>query len=237
MQDKRILITGASAGIGRALAVKLASGGNRVVALARDPEKLASLAAEIPSIETVALDLADTAAVRDFAEAGWRGPLDVLVNNAGVQVERRLDDPGCKSDAMTGEIAVNLTAPIVLTRGLLPHLLEGGMVVNLVSALALAPKDTAACYSATKAGLRMFSRGLRAQFPRERLRVLNIYPPLVDTAMTTGRGTGKMAPGAAADAIIAAMQGHRDEVLIGKTRIIAMLSIIAPKLATRLMSG
>ncbi len=139
-------------------------------------------------------------------------------------------------------MTTNLTAPIVLTRALLPHLLksETPLVVNLVSALAFAPKDNAACYSATKAGLKMFSAGMRAQFPRERLRVLDIFPPLVATAMTAGRGPetgkGKITPEQAADAIIAVMDGKRERALIGPTRIIAFLSVFAPKLATRLMS-
>ncbi|MCB2079839.1 MAG: SDR family NAD(P)-dependent oxidoreductase [Novosphingobium sp.] len=239
MQDKRILITGASSGIGRALALKLAAQGNHVVALARNEGRLRALAAENPSIETIALDLANPDALRDFAASGWQGGLDVLINNAGVQDQHRLDDSACTADVMIDEVTVNLTAPMVLTKALLPQLLasETGMVINLVSALAFAPKDNAACYSATKAGLKMFSAGLRAQFPRDRLRLLDIYPPLVATAMTEGRGKGKITPQAAADAIIKAMDGSRDRALIGSARIIAALSAITPQLATRLMSG
>lgn len=242
MQDKRILITGASAGIGHALALKLAASGNRVVALARNPDRLKTLTAENASIETIALDLSNPDALRDFAASGWQGALDVLINNAGVQDQHRLDDPACTAEIMIDEVTTNLTAPIVLTRALLPRLLESPspLVVNVVSALAFAPKDNAACYSATKAGLKMFSAGLRAQFPRERLRVLDIFPPLVATAMTQGRGPaagkGKITPERAADAIIAAMDGSRDRALIGPTRVIAVLSAIAPELATRLMS-
>ena len=239
MQDKRILITGASSGIGRALALKLAARGNRIVALARDPKKLQALVAENPAIETIALDLSSPQALRDFAEGGWNGGLDVLINNAGIQVQLRFDDPACSPEAMIDEATIDLVAPIVLTRALLPQLLESktGLVVNIVSALAYAPKDNAACYSAAKAGLKMFSAGLRAQFHRESLRVLDIFPPLVATAMTEGRGKGKITPEEAADAIIAAMDGSKDKALIGSARIIAILSAIAPKLATRLMSG
>ena len=242
MQNKRILITGASAGIGRVLALKLAARGNRIVALARNREKLGALVAEFPEIETVALDLSDPQALRDFAESGWNGDLDVLINNAGVQDQHRLVDPACSAGMMIDEVTTNLTAPIVLTKALLPQLRasQSALVVNLVSALAFAPKDDAACYSATKAGLRMFSTALRAQFPRGELRVLDIFPPLVATAMTEGRGPeigkGKITAEQAADAIIDAMDGTRDRALIGTARIIAFLSAIAPKLATRLMS-
>ena len=239
MQNKRILITGASSGIGRALALKLAAQGNEIVALARNPEKLKALVAENQDIETIALDLADLQALRDFADHGWTGPVDVLVNNAGVQDQHRFDDPVCSADVMINEATTNLVAPMVLTRALLPQLLESkaGMVVNIVSALAFAPKDNAACYSATKAGLKMFSAALRAQFPRDKLRVLDIFPPLVDTAMTAWRGKHKVSPDTAAGAIIAAMDGSRDSALIGSSRIIAALAPVLPTLATRLMSN
>ncbi|MCG6858888.1 MAG: SDR family NAD(P)-dependent oxidoreductase [Salaquimonas sp.] len=238
MQNKRILITGASSGIGRALALKLAASGNEIVALARNPQKLKALVAENPAIETIALDLADPQALRDFADNGWNGRLDVLINNAGVQDQHRFDDPACSAEVMIEEATTNLVAPIVLTRALLPQLLEGktGTVVNIVSALAFAPKDNAACYSATKAGLKMFSAALRAQFPPDRLRVLDIFPPLVATAMTKGRGKGKITPEAAADAIIAALDGSGERALIGSARVIAVLSAMVPGLATKLMS-
>ena len=163
-------------------------------------------------------------------------------DRAGVLDQHRLVDPACSAAVMIDEVTTNLTAPIVLTKALLPQLRasQSALVVNLVSALAFAPKDDAACYSATKAGLRMFSTALRAQFPRGELRVLDIFPPLVATAMTEGRGPeigkGKITAEQAADAIIDAMDGTRDRALIGTARIIAFLSAIAPKLATRLMS-
>lgn len=234
--SKRILITGASSGIGRALALKLSADGHVVVALARSPERLAALRAEDARIETVVLDLSNTEAVLDFAAQPGIGEIDVLINNAGVQDQHRLDDVALTGRVMTGETATNLIAPMVLTKALLPGLTKAGLVVNLVSGLALAPKDVAATYSATKAGLKMFSAGIRAQFDREVLRVIDIYPPLVDTAMTAGRGGGKVSPEVAADAIIAAMNGHKNSVAFGPMKVMAVIARLAPGLATRMMS-
>lgn len=185
------IVTGATSGIGRALALQLAQAGVHVIALGRNRDALRALAAESDRISTYAVDLQEidalpALAARIVAEHPDTG---CLVNNAGIQNDLRLDDARCDSGLIRHEVDVNLVAPMVLTRALLPHLQArpAAWVVNLTSGLGYAPKRTAAVYSATKAGLHLFTRALRVQLQGSTLRVVEAVMPLVDTPMTAGR--------------------------------------------------
>lgn len=163
----RTIVTGASSGIGRTLALHLASLGVPVVALGRDAVRMQSLAAQHLLIHAWPVDLARIGEIDALAQQiVARFPdLGVLIHNAGIQHDLRMDDTGHGSADIQQEVDVNLVAPIALTRALLPHLQsrQQAFVVNVTSALAHAPKRTAAVYSATKAGLRLFTQALRVQ--------------------------------------------------------------------------
>ena len=124
LEHKRILITGATGGIGAALAREMRSAGARVVAHGRDPARLARLAAE--GFETLQADLAMPGAALALSRRALEaGPLDVLVHGAGVQhaINFTAGDGSCDLARIDGEIDLNLRIPIVLTRLLLPSLL------------------------------------------------------------------------------------------------------------------
>ncbi|MGO4835837.1 SDR family NAD(P)-dependent oxidoreductase, partial [Rhizobiaceae sp. 2RAB30] len=126
-----------------------------------------------------------------------------------------------------------------LAVALLPVLVDNkpAAIVNLTSALAVAPKAAAPVYCATKAAVRNFSRGLRYQCEDAALgvSVIEVVMALVDTGMTRGRGKGKISPGAAARHVIDAIERGRDEVWVGATRIIRALHRISPRLAERVL--
>lgn len=105
----------------------------------------------------------------------------------------------------------------------------------MTSALALVPKRSAPVYCATKAALRSFTRSLRCQLAGTPVRVVEVLPPLVDTAMTAGRGRGKLAPDVVARAIVRSLEGGGDEVRIGKTKWLFAAHRLSPALAGRLM--
>ncbi len=189
------IVTGTSSGIGSVLATKLAAQGYDVLSIARRQ----SPSTESGRIRHLALDLTDSDAIpRVVSEVECAGrPVDLLVNNAGVQYSHCVTDllDEDRSAALRTEIALNLEVPIRLTWSLIDRIARpGGAIVNVTSLTALHPKTSAPVYSATKAGLKSFTRALRLQVEPMGVHVMEAVPPLVDTAMTTGRGKGKISP-------------------------------------------
>lgn len=238
-QHARVLVTGATSGIGHALALQLAQAGVPVLALGRHAQRLHALQALHPRLDTVVCDLTDVAALPALA-AQWviRFPdLACVIHNAGAQDNVRMDDADYGAAHVQAEVNLNLVAPVVLTQALLPHLQtkRHACVVNITSGLGFVPKRTSAVYSATKAGLHMFGDALRVQLQGSTVHVLEVVMPLVDTPMTQGRGTGKLSAAQAASHVIAALQQRQPTVWVGKARAIPILQRVAPKLLARIM--
>ncbi|MCO6177442.1 SDR family NAD(P)-dependent oxidoreductase [Ciceribacter sp. RN22] len=228
------IVTGASAGIGREITLQLAARRHRVLALARSESRLEALAASDSLIVPVPIDLSDPDAITRLSEEFSGYDIDGLINNAAIQENVRFDADTYGPDAIRAEITTNLTAPILLTHLVARNSRRPLTVVNVNSGLALFPKSTSAVYSATKAGLRMFAEAMAAQAGLQ-IRVVDVILPLVDTAMTAGRGKGKIAPQVAAEAIVAALDGRRREVFVGKAKALRILARIAPSIAARIM--
>ncbi|WP_323019764.1 SDR family oxidoreductase [Pararhodobacter sp.] len=179
-----ILITGATSGIGRAMAVTLAGAGYGVLALGRNRAALEALSAEAPGVEGLALDLADRAGLTAALD-GRR--IDVLVNNAGM-----MPVPGAfasmDADAIDRTLALNLGHTLWLTRLLLPGMLARGTghLVFTGSSAAHAPGAGFAAYAASKAGIAAFATALRAEVSPRGLRVTELVPGRVETGLYTG---------------------------------------------------
>lgn len=183
LAGRTILVTGASSGIGRALALALVAGGARVVAAARSTDKLASLAAEAGSgLTTVTADVSDAAAVQRLAETA--GAVDAVVNNAGAgRVEPFLaSDPG----AWQATLDTNLIGALLVARAFLPGMLAArrGVIVNVGSASA-AGWPYLALYAASKAALRAASLSLDQELAPQGVRVVH-----VEVGPTAGTGFG-----------------------------------------------
>jgi len=244
LEGTKALVTGGSSGVGRALALGLARLGATVVVTGRDRPRLDAVAETDPQhILPLVADLADPAAIGELIESlrQEHSDLALLVNNAGVQfpVDLTGDDPENARALSHQEIAVNFAAPAILTIGLVPVLRRQGqaMIVNISSGLAVSPKASAPIYCATKAALGALTRTTRYQMEDAKLpiHVMHVVLPLVDTPMTSGRGSGKMSPEAVADAIVEGIGRDRGELWIGKSRILRILASIAPGLAVRLL--
>jgi len=185
------LITGGGTGIGRGVALALARRGVDVALVGRRAGPLAATAraAAAYGVRAVALpaDVADPmvrAALPDRVRAAL-GPVRILFHCAGVAAGGELGD--LADGTLEQAIAVNLSAPLDLTRRLLPDLVAGrGMVVLLASETALVPLPAAAVYSAGKAGLRAAAESLRYELAPQGVRLLVVYPPMTATAMTRG---------------------------------------------------
>lgn len=236
-----MLVTGATSGIGWELACQLAEAGVGVIALGRNQERLRALAALHPSIESVAYDLADLAAVPALVEQVVMRRPDIggIINNAGVQQQNRMDDCDYEAAHICDEVHINLTAPMLLVHALLPHLQRqsNAMVLNITSGLGYVPKNCAAVYSATKAGLHLFTQALRVQMRASSVRVVEAIVPLVDTPMTQGRGRAKLSPAVTAQRIIAGMRSGRPDIWVGKARALPVLQRWAPGLLQRVMQS
>lgn len=187
-QSRRILITGASRGIGREAALQLTRLGHRVVLVARDARALDALAAEIHAggghAEVVPLDVTDPAAVeRAMGEVLAKGPCEVLVNNAGWSDQRewRLQHPATQR----AEMELNYWGAVHVTRALLPSFLArgSGLVVNVSSILGSVAAPTTVSYCATKAALESWSHGLRAEVARFGVRVTIYVAPHTDNEL------------------------------------------------------
>ena len=185
MSSRTALVTGASSGIGHAIAAQLAADGARVIALARRGERLARLKENAPDadrITTLAVDLTDRGAVTAaLAELPAEfASIDTLVNNAGaalgldVSAEADIDD-------WDGMIAINCSVLVWLTRQLLPGMLAAGRghIINIGSVAGTLPYRGNNVYGATKAFVAQFTRNLRADLLGTAVRATLIEPGLV----------------------------------------------------------
>ena len=182
-------------GIGLALAKKFKELGNKVIITGRNQETLAQISSE-HGFEFIQGDIGDVSDLHRLINEITvnHKDLNVLINNAGVQFNYQLKEANTFEGEIDQELAVNLTAPIKLCSAILPILLQqkSGAIVNVSSVLALVPKQSAPVYCGSKAALHIFTKALRYQLEDTPVKVFEIIPPLVDTAMTLGRGKDKM---------------------------------------------
>lgn len=182
---KQIVITGASSGIGAATARALAH--HELILVGRDAQRLGQVATETGGIAVIA-DLTAEAGIAAVAEAvGAEATECVLINAAGVA--HFGDSMEMSWAQFSGQIEINLTAPLRLTHALLPWLLGGsGQLINVLSIAATHTFGGAAAYAASKAGLLAAGRSLSAEFRTRGLRVTQVIPGATDTPIWDGGG-------------------------------------------------
>jgi 3-oxoacyl-[acyl-carrier protein] reductase len=180
---KRYLITGASRGIGRAIAEKLAEGNvtlflhGRDVAALRETTNLVEAKGAIS--RQLRADLGDKSSVEALIEQVSGEPLDALINNAGIAVVKPLDKISIEEWERT--FAINVTAPFLLSQGLIPAMSRGGSIVNILSIAAKAGFAGWSSYCMSKFALEGFSQAIREELRARKIRVINIYPAATDT--------------------------------------------------------
>ncbi|MGB8391913.1 SDR family NAD(P)-dependent oxidoreductase [Mycobacterium sp.] len=177
LQDKVMLVTGASSGLGAETARLLSRQGATVFVIGRDTRRLAEVFTDVEHGAYASVDVASAQACRDGVEQCLRefGGLDVLVNIAGRHQMRRTD--AMTDDDWTQDLAVNLNGPFYLCRAALPHLLErGGSIINVSSIAGVEGQAYSAGYCAAKHGLIGLTRALAVEYTADRLRVNAVCP-------------------------------------------------------------
>lgn len=185
-RNRTVIVTGGSEGVGAAVARRFAEAGANLVLVARGREKLDRIAEELSSktgVVTCAMDVADEAACIDLFDKAERafGGVHILVNNAGYH--RRGPVEKVEAAELGRMVDVNLRAPIVLCRLVVPYLRKagGGAVINVASLAGRTPMPGAATYSASKFGLRAFTFALGEELAGTGIKLAAVSPGPIDT--------------------------------------------------------
>jgi short-subunit dehydrogenase len=241
-----VLLTGASRGIGRELALRLAGRGARLVLVGRDPDAVAAVCNQVFALggraESIAFDLAATSGHQTVVERArlLLGRIDLLVNNAGVSAFESFERQ--RPEAIARIAATNLVAPMLLARAALPHLAAGARIVNVGSMFGSIGFPHCAAYSATKFGLRGFSEALRRELAPRGIGVTYVAPRAVRTEANSAalyrfaERTGMVmdAPGDVAQRIVEAIERDAAERLLGGPEpFFARLNALLPRLVDR----
>lgn len=245
---KSALLTGATGGLGRAIALALAERGATLTLSSRKGEELEKLAAELPGS-------GHTAAVCDLAEIGAAerlaveaGDVDLLIANAGLPGSGRLED--FSTEEIARAVRVNLEAPMTLARVLLPAMTDArvGHVVFVSSLAGKAASPRASVYNATKFGLRGFALALREDLAGDGSGVgVSVVMPgfirdagmFADSGAKTPPGVGSSTPEQVAAGVVRAIESNRAEVSVApiQQRALAHFAHLFPAIAGRALRG
>ena len=217
ISGSRVLLTGATGGLGRAIAKALDQRGAHLLLTGRKQEALEELAGELQSAEALAADLAERGDVDALPDRA--GQVDILIHNAALPGSGRLES--FTPDEIDRALDVNLRAGIVLTRALLPAMTERGRghLVYVSSMSGKIPTVRASIYGATKYGLRGFAGGLRDDLHGTGVGVSTIFPGPIqgagmwdDAGIELPRWVPTKAPEDVGAAVVKAIDSNRPEI-------------------------
>ncbi len=246
LADRKALLTGATGGLGRAIAQALAAKGAELILSGRKAEALEALATKLPGEEHRVLpaDLTEPGAAEKLAAEA--GEVDVLVANAGLPGTGWLAD--FTSEQVTRALRVNLEAPMLMARALYPAMVErgSGHLVFVCSLNGKVASPRASIYSATKFGLRGFALGLRADLGPKGVGVSLVSPGFVreagmfaDSGAKPPPGMGTTTPQKVAAGTVKAIEHDKVEVVVAPLQLRAMshFALASPAISVRVQSG
>lgn len=237
---RTILITGGSAGIGLAFALKFVELGNYVIVTGRRESVLERVRAKYPRLHTIQSDVADPAQVAALArrvKAGYP-KLDVLMNNAGIMLHKNLRAPAVDLNGLMAEVNINLGGVIRTTSAFIDVLAANrGTVINVSSGLAFVPLPSAPIYSATKAAVHAYTQSLRFQLEEAGVEVIELMPPAVKTDLTAEMQEGKSIALISTEELVkqafAGFRAGKLEVRPGQANLLAFMRRLAPDFISR----
>ncbi len=246
LSGRRTLLTGATGGLGRAIATALAGRGAKLTLSARNAEALTELATELPGDghRIAPADLADPGAAERLAEEA--GQIDVLVANAGLPGAGLLSD--FTAEQVARALRVNLEAPMLLARALYPSMVErgSGHLLFVASLAGKAASPRSSIYNATKFGLRGFALGLRPDLAAHGVGVSLVSPGFIrEAGMFADAGAkpppamGTASPAQVGAAVVKAIESDRVEIAVApiQQRVGAHLALISPSVGVKAQSG
>jgi len=242
---KKILITGATSGIGEELARRFHSEGKKVIISGRNEERLREISSECPGMCYVLLDMSNHREIESVSQflMAEHGDLDTLINNAGIQKKLSFDGSNLpSSQELTAEMQTNFLGCVQLISALLPLLRrqKKAHIINISSGLALVPLASAPLYCASKAALHSFTMSLRHQLRNTNVRVTEILPPLVQTNLHRGQNTPlphAMPLAQFMDSVMKELNKDDEEILIGPVKSLKRAARFLPKRIFKLMNS
>lgn len=246
LSGRKALLTGATGGLGRAIAQAMAERGAQLALSARNREALEAMAAELPGggHSVLPADLAEPGAAERLAEEA--AGTEILIANAGLPAAGRLD--GFSAEEVKRALRVNLEAPMLMARALYPAMIEAGTghLVFIASLAGKAASPQSSIYNATKFGLRGFALGLRADLAPRNVGVSLVSPGFIreagmfaDAGAKPPPGMGTATPGQVGAATVKAIERNKVEIAIAplQQRAGAHLAMVSPSLSARAQSG
>jgi uncharacterized oxidoreductase len=240
LTGRTILITGGSAGIGLAFALKFVELGNEVIVTGRRQAVLGEIKAKNPKLHTIQSDVADPAQIAALAarvKAEFPS-LDVLMNNAGIMLYKNLATPTADLAGLMTEMNVNVGGVIRTTSAFIDILTANkGTVINMSSALAFVPLPCTPIYSATKAAIHSYTQSLRFQLEEAGVEVIELMPPAVKTDMTAdlseAEGVTLIDPDELVKLTFKSLRAGAREVRPGQANTLAFMRRVAPDFINR----
>jgi uncharacterized oxidoreductase len=239
LTGRTILITGGSAGIGLAFALKFVELGNVVMVTGRRQAVLDEVKAKYPKLHTIQSDVADPAQIAALAARvkAEFPKLDVLMNNAGIMLSKNLKASAADLPGLMVEMNVNVGGVIRMTSAFINLFTANkGTVINVSSALAFVPLPSAPIYCATKAAIHSYTQSLRFQLEETGVEVIEIMPPAVKTDLTAGlseAGISLMTTDELVKQSFAALKTGAVEIRPGQSKQLALMRRLAPDFINR----
>ncbi len=239
LTGRTILITGGSAGIGLAFALKFLELDNEVIVTGRRQAVLDQVKAKHPKLHTIQSDVADPAQIAALAARVKSDfpKLDVLMNNAGIMLYKNLRAPAADLAGLMAEMNVNVGGVITTTSAFMDILKANkGTVINTSSALAFVPLPSAPIYSATKAAIHSYTQSLRFQLEETGVEVIELMPPGVKTDMTVELAEGGVSVITTDELVkqsFTALKTGAVEIRPGQSKQLAFMRRLAPDFINR----
>ncbi len=242
LTNNTILITGGSSGLGLELAERLIAQNNTVLICGRSLDKLEKAKKKHPKLSYFQCDISKTEECKQLEK--WitnnHPKCNILINNAAIVHQTNFkDDPEMikKSEI---EIQTNFIAPIVLSKIFIPIILKNKnpKIINITTGLVYTPKVSYPIYNATKSGLHAFTQVLRSQLKTTPIAVIEVLFPAVDTPWHKGNAPSfAISTSDAIDEMITSIENKKEEIKIGKVKLLYWISRIAPKFAFKKLNS
>jgi uncharacterized oxidoreductase len=239
LEERTILITGGTSGIGFEMAKQLIARRNTVLITGRDQRKLEEAKSALPGVHTFQSDASKAEDIQSLQQRVTTEfpACDTLINNAGIMRNLNMNKPRSLTD-VTRELDLSLSGPLQMVQEFLPHLKSkpNALIVNVSSGLAFVPFPLSPIYSAAKAGIHAFTRCLRVQLKGSNVTLVELAPPGVETKLFRGefktemKGQKGMAVDVLVTKAIAGIEAGKTEIRPGLSNVLYLMSRLAPSL-------